>query len=512
MVDSRIFHGKDELIAQAHKQEEAYRRAKKQLVTQSFWEFCVEVMGWPDMQEGLHDELAHFLQNPHHNRKLILLPRGHLKSTIATVSYSLWRIAKDPKVRILIANATYEMACTFLSQIKKQLQYNTLFIELFGNLADKPERWSENSVMLRRPDTYETKENTLTAFGIGGNLVSQHYDIIIMDDVVNRDNIHTSERIEDVHMFYKDALDLLDNPSKSEVIIIGTRWHEADLYGTLLDEYNPEHHDYAFLTRTAVEGDYAIEKRRDGKFTIAGGDLIFPKKFQRADLDKLINGKGVSEFSSQYLNDPVPAETAIFRHEFKYYEPEDLKGVEFNTFITVDPAFYDPKSRTVDTDYSGIIVNDVNAHNDWFIKEVIRQRYTPNELIELLFLLDSQYKPKTIGLESTSWQKILGYVARQMMREKNHFLPITELKHAGPNAKSKAERIQSLEPRYAVGSIWHNKNAQHIAHLEMELRRFPRAKHDDLADALASQQEIAVPPRRRTEREDSTKKFMLYPA
>lgn len=96
------------------------------------------------------------------------------------------------------------------------------------------------------------------------------------------------------------------------------------------------------------------------------------------------------------------------------------------------------------------------------------------------------------------------------MRERNQFIPITELKHFGTHAKSKTDRIQSLEPRYAVGSILHNRNVRHMPTLEMELRRFPRAKTDDVADALASIQEIAHPPRVRDKR--SSGHIPNYPA
>ena len=404
------------------------------------------------------------------------------------------------------------MAVTFLSQIKDHIRRNEKWIELFGKLGENTDKWAEAGFTIIRPESYQKKEPTVSAFGIGGNLVSQHYDLILMDDIVNRDNIHTEDRIFDVHTFYKDALDLLE--PTGDLIVIGTRWHEADLYGTILEADNPERHLWAFMQRTAVEGEYNIIKQTNGRYWIEGGDIIFPKKFTRESLSDLINSKGMSEFSAQYMNDPVPSTEAIFKHEFVYYEESDLSALDtdFSYFMTVDPAFYDPRSKTLEPDFTGIVVIAVDKQNNWYIRDLIRERFQPKELLNLIFELDKQWKPTTIGLEVTAWQKILVYMGRDMMRQKNQFLPITELKHAGKHARSKAERIQGLEPRYAVGSIRHKKSLRHIVTLETELRRFPRAKTDDLVDALASMLEIATQPRDRSKRGTDINKKLIYPA
>lgn len=504
---------KKNLIELARRAHSNYLEVKRRYVLHDFWEFSKEVVGWSDLDEHLHLDMCHFIQNNRGKKRLCLIPRGHLKSSVITVGYSLWCIARNPKVRILIANATYEMSITFLSQIKQHLERNKKFIELFGDITNKAEKWSENQITVKRPSGYEVKEPTITAFGIGGNLVSQHYDVIIGDDVVNRDNIHTPDRIEQVKTFYKDVQDLVDNPVLSEIIFIGTRWHEADLYGWILDKENPEHHEYAIYERTAVEGNYEFVKdEATGQFKIEGGDIIFPKKFTREGLERLLNGKGIGEFSAQYMNNPVPSETAKFKHEFKYYEVEDLRNIETNTFITVDPAFYDPRSKRVDLDWTVFLVNSVDGDNNWYIRDIIRKRMEPSEIISTMFHLDNMWHPKTFGLETTAYQKILGFMARDEMKSRNHFIPITELRHSGGNAKSKADRIQALEPRYAVGSIYHNKYVRNMTILEMELRRFPRSKTDDTMDALASQLEVAKPPKKFKERSEGQKKMFNYPA
>ena len=76
---------------------------------------------------SFHKDLCHFVTDNISKKKLILVPRGHLKSTLLTVGYSLYRIANNPAVRILIQNATYQTAADFVRAIKRHLAENEDF-------------------------------------------------------------------------------------------------------------------------------------------------------------------------------------------------------------------------------------------------------------------------------------------------------------------------------------------------------------------------------------------------
>jgi predicted phage terminase large subunit-like protein len=475
--------------------------------TKDLFEFNRKVLHVEGEKDGLplapfHKEMCDFVMNGR-NKELLLLPRGHLKSTLVTVGYSLLRIAQNPDVRILIANATYDMATSFVGQIKKHLQNNQTFRDYYGDMTSNADRWSENMISVKRRTPFSIhKEATVTAYGMGGNLVSQHYDVIICDDLVNRDYVNTKEQIEKTILFYKDSLDLLEPTGK--IIILGTRWADNDLYGWIMDKTNPEQawKDFDVMIKQAYTGE--LETGKDLQ-------LLFPQKFTQEVLKTLKQNKGPVEFSSQYMNDPLPQESAKFKTAwFKQILEDELKVRELNLFTMVDPAIGQRK----DSDKTAIVTIAVDQYNNWFVVNVIWDHMLPNQIIDSIFSNWDEYHPNKVGIELTAYQKSLQYALVDEMRRRNIFLPIVELKAE----KSKAERIEGLIPRYANGTIYHLSQCNFREAMEEQLMRYPIGKHDDIIDALAYGLQIARPtrnpvtPYRRhsADSEDRKKKRYLY--
>ena len=467
------------MIAKIAELELVKKELTARKLTQDLFTFNKEVL---KVEEGpnmvplapFHKEMCDFFMAPG-SKKLALLPRGHLKSTLVTVGYSLLRIAKNPDVRILISNATYDMAVSFLGQIKKHIQFNDTFKDYYGNLATNAEKWSENMITIPKFKPFTKKEATVTAYGLGGNLVSQHYDLIICDDLINRDFISTTEMKQKPILFFKDALDLLE--PTGQIFFLGTRWSDDDLYGWLMDKSNAEQvwKNFDVMVRKAYEGNLETGENLQ---------LLFPQKYTQEVLLTLKQNKGPVEFSAQYLNDPMPQESAKFKSEwFKQVLEDELKVRELNYFTMVDPAIGQKK----ESDKTAIVTIAVDQYNNWFFVNAIWDHLLPNQIIDNMFYNYEQYHPIKIGIELTAYQKSLQYALVDEMRRRNIFLPIVELKAE----RSKQERIEGLIPRYANGTLFHLTQANYRTDLEEQLMRYPVGKHDDLIDALAYGLQIA---------------------
>ena len=452
---------------------------------EDLYDFNKHVMNYPDISETPHRKLCKFVTNNPLKKKLILLPRDHLKSSMVTVGYSCQQVAKNPNIRILIVNATYNMAVSFLRQIKGTLKNGKEFRRFYGDLTAGAKRWREDAITVTRTGAFEKGEPTVTAYGMGGNLVSRHYDMIILDDIVNRDTIATKEQIDKTIIYYKDILDLLE--PEGQLIIIGTRWHYADLYSWIMENFKD---DFDILIGRAYYGEWG------------SGKLLFPNKFDWDRLAELKRQKGNYSFSCQYMNEPTDPKDAVFKREnFKYYDDDVIRGRVLNHFTTIDPAI----SLAKGADYSVILTVAVDLWNNWYVREIVRGKYTPEQLIEQVFLADEKWHPKRIAIETYAFQKVLQYTINDEMRRRNHFLPLEQLKHE--TDRSKEDRIRALQPRYQQGAIHHCQSLPNNDWLEDELTRFPKGKHDDIIDALAYMLQIAFPSKKK-EGQQRRKKYL----
>lgn len=438
---------------------------------------------------NFHKEMCKFIDDNKHRQKLLLVPRGHLKSTIVTIGKALQWICEDPSVRILIANATYAMACTFLNVIKRHLQANPTLIDYFGQLAIEPEKWSENMITLQQAHSSGgEKEATVLCYGVGGNLVSQHFDKIILDDVVNEDTVNTRDQIEKTIQFYRLCQPLLEK--NGEFIVIGTRWREDDLYGWIMDRENGVIQDFDVFHRRAIEGE--LWNNKEGKYE--KGTILWPEKYNLTDLSSVRRKMGPWDFSAQYQNDPVPPEDADFKKEwFRYYEPTDLRGVELNKYLLIDPAISLEKSA----DFTAMVTVGIDRYSNMYVLDIVRRRMLADDIIKEIFYQYERWHHNAIGLEEVAFQRTLRYSLQKEMETRKRFLNIIELK---PHARSKDQRIKGLQPLYANGKVLHNADLVFNIYLEDELIRFPKGKHDDLIDALSYCLDMIHPPPVRRDR------------
>ena len=446
---------------------------------------------------AFHRKLCDFVDANPTRQKLILVPRGHLKSTLVTIGKVLQWIAQDPSVRILIANATYSMSVSFLTVIKRHLQFNEDYMQVFGPIARNPEKWSENAITLASAKSIGgEKETTIFCYGVGGNLTSQHYDKIILDDIINEDTVNTRDQIEKTLQFYRLCQPLLEK--NGELIIIGTRYHEDDLYGHIMNKENGLIQDFEVLEKRAIWDELWDE----GKKEYVKGEILWPEKYSLADLSEKKRKMGPYDFSSQYLNYPVAPSTADFRREwFKYYDVTDLRGLEMNKYLLVDPAI----SQDKEADYTGMIVVGVDQSANIYVLDIVRERMLPSQIINEIFRLNERWHPMTTGIEEVGFQRTLRYTLQKEMQERKRYITITELK---PRARNKDQRIKGLQPQYANGKVLHNRDLVFNIYLEDELLRFPRGKHDDLCDALSYCLDLIHPPARR--KSDYRKHKYLY--
>lgn len=424
----------------------------------------------------VHGEWWDWYKNSSSRLKMILVPRGSLKSTFFTVGGTIQMIARDPDTRVLIANATLGNAQKFVSEVKINLQKNESFRELYGDFYNPNEKWTESEIEVKGRSR-GVREPTVTAVGVGGNLVSQHYSHIWWDDLVNEQNVYTRDQAVKVIDWWKKSLSLLDPDGTG--VIIGTRWSHFELYQYVLDELQDE---VDVFVRTAYNED---------------GSPYYPELLPQKKLNELRKLEGSYTFSAFYLNNPVDEDRVIIkRSEIHYWGGECPCGErhnrpkrgELSVFASCDPAF----AQTSQADYSGIAVVGVDNTNSWWVLETQHGKWRTNELIGRLFETYKRWTPDAMSLEAMGPAVGILQPMQAEMDKRNQYLPIRELK--AKSISNKTARFRSiLQPRFQQSKVFVNSKQVELID---ELTRYPQSKYDDLLDALADISEIAFPPDR----------------
>ena len=180
-----------------------------------------------------------------------------------------------------------------------------------------------------------------------------------------------------------------------------------------------------------------------------------------------------------------PGSQKFRRDMFRYFE-NTLRTDGMSIYTTVDLAI----SKKPGADYSAIVTVGVSGDGHWFVLDVEYGRYDPTQTMDAIFSAVQKWRPLCVGIEAVAYQSALQHFLEKEMPKRGCFFRIQPLKAE----KKKELRIDALQPRFTVSSVWFRRDAPWLEKLESELLAYPHGAHDDVIDALAYMEQIALPP------------------
>ena len=126
----------------------------------------------------------------------------------------------------------------------------------------------------------------------------------------------------------------------------------------------------------------------------------------------------------------------------------------------------------------------MDSNGQLHIKNCIRERLSGDEIVATLISLQKIYNPLAVGIEDTQISKALGPYLNRTMQETGVYMNLLQLK---PHRQDKLQRARSIQARMRSGMVKFDKEADWWPQFEDECMSFPRAKHDDVVDALSYQ-------------------------
>lgn len=406
----------------------------------------------------------------------VAAPRGHAKSTLTSFIYVLWSLLFQKKKNVVIISASEDMAKRFLRRIREELQYNKRILWLFGNMMT--DKWSETELRLANGTVVHAKGRGAQLRGlIDGN---RRPDLIICDDLEDEELVRSELRRLDLESWFNGTVMPTLEPKIGQLIIIGTILHEDSLLNRVVSgKLYPE-----FAT-----GRYAAIN--------PNGKPLWPDRFSLADLNKIKKSMmarhQLPQFYMEYMNDPMPIETAVFRSEyFQYFE--DLPRVtDVTKDFIIKELYIDLGGGSVKktADFTAMVVLAIDQRNNIFIQDYINERFgtDTHRIIQAIFQLYEKHKVSRVVIEKTMATNMLDASLKQAMLDEKRYLNIEYVSpprgsgdRRGNMSDGKYQRIAAMEAAFKLGII---KMRRWMVELQEQLLAFPRATHDDLADALS---------------------------
>ena len=442
-------------------------------------EFLIFVKNmWPEFIAGRHHKIiADKLQrvaSGELKRLIINMAPRHTKSEFASFLFPAWMMGKNPKMKIIQATHTTELAVNFGRKMKIiQATHTTELAVNFGrktkNLIDSddykdifPEvRLAADSKASGRWDT--ASGGMYYAVGVGSNLAGRGGDLVIIDDPHSEQTAMSANGFDDAWEWYTGGPRQRLQPGGS-IVLVQTRWSEKDMTGQLLRAMakDPLADQWEVVELPAIFED---------------DTPCWPEFWSLDDLTAVRASIPPSKWNAQYQQNPTGEENAIIRREWwKRWDKSNVPNLEF-VIQSYDTAF----SKRETSDYSAITTWGVFHPEEeggppaLILLDSKKGRWDFPELKEIALDQYKYWDPDTVIVEA----KASGLPLTHELR--NVGIPVVNFTPSKGN--DKVTRVHSVSPLFEAGMVWAPDEAFADELIE-EVAAFPNGEYDDLVDSM----------------------------
>ena len=407
-----------------------------------------------------HDEIISDLERPAGMpafAQLIIVraaPREHAKSTLCTLALPLHRACNGVARFIVILSDTDTQARFFLWAIREELETNERLREDYGDLVGR--KWTETEIIL-------ANNVKILARGAGASMRGLRHgphrpDLIVADDLENDENIESPLQREKMTRWFDRTLLNCLAPGGS-VLVVGTVLHYDSLLSRLLKRGEDPGGGFKARKYAALKPD---------------GSPLWPERWPLKRLEAKKRQIGLAAFEQEFQNEPLDSEARIFREEtFAYYETEQIAPLKLTTYGFIDLAISEKQTA----DYTALVTISVDELGKIYVLDYTRRRMPIRAQVQACFHAYDRWEHSALGVEVVAYQRAFKQLLDDESAKSYRWIPTVEVT---PDV-DKVRRISTLAPLIERGDILFRREQTELID---ELRYFPKAPHDDLADAL----------------------------
>jgi len=378
------------------------------LRTKNLTYFITSVM--PDFQLSWHHlewgDLVH-----RHNKLCIEAARDHGKSFYFSNAYAAWQLYRyaKPKNTIFSARPTksnsnrgylfsfsLQQSVDLMEILKGTIESNNILKDRLFPDTRTSGAWASTNIVCKNGAR-------LTCKGFGSSVRGAHPYWIVVDDGLKDNVIYSSlQRQKSIDYFHSVIMNML--VPGGQIIVVGTPFHAADLYGDLKSKS-------CFNTKNK-KGWFVIEYPA----IFPDGRILWPQRWSFNDLMDKKTTQGNIIFSRENLCRPITNEASIFplkvlersllrMENYVLVRNRDDFPMKF-TKVVVGCDF--AISANVGSDYTVFSVWGVDDSNGerWLIGFYRDRGKTFHEQMQMLKGINVRFRPDTMVMEQNTFQQI----------------------------------------------------------------------------------------------------------
>ena len=412
---------------------------------------------WPDFIEGYHHKIIaekfNKLRTGEIKRLIVNMPPRHTKSEFASFLLPAWMIGGTPKLKIIQATHTAELAVRF-GRKAKHLMDSDEYKEVFDT------RLMEDSKAAGRWETEQGGE--YFAVGVEGAVTGRGADLLIIDDPHSEQDAMSRKALDRAYEWYTAGPRQRLQPG-GRIVLVMTRWNKADLTGMLqAAQKEPKADQWEVVEFPAI---------------LPSGKPVWPEYWDIEQLESVKASVALPKWNAQYMQNPTSEEGALIKREWWKKWPED-KGIPSCDYViqSYDTAFMKKESA----DFSaittwGVFRESEDAPQQLILLDAVKDRFEFPDLRREALKLYKYWEPEIVLIDAKASGLPLTYELRNMGIPVISFTP--------SRGNDKHSRVNSVSPLFESGQIWAPAHLQFAQEVIEECAAFPYGDHDDLVDS-----------------------------
>jgi predicted phage terminase large subunit-like protein len=448
----------------------------KMLCEKNLAEFLKQM--WPSIDphpyvHGWHiDAICEHMQavvNGDIQRILINIPPRHMKSIGIAVGLPAWAWIHKPTLQFLYSS--YASSLSIRDGIKCR------------RVIDSPlyqARWGEKYSLTSDQNTKIRFDNNKGGYrlstSVDGMTTGEGGDIVVIDDANNVKEAESDTMRNSTNQWFDEVMQTrLNNPQTGAIVVIQQRTHAKDLSGHILDKYGK---DYYHLLLPA-EYEKGVKCRGFGGWTDprkAEGDLLWPERFRKQEIDKLKIALGVYAAAGQLQQRPSPRSGGMIPlNQFRRYKTPPAKEAILRLSLVFDTA-------SKENELNDFSVCETWAETSWgyYLLNIWRKKVAFPELLRTAKSLCELECPHEVVIED----KASGIALIQCLRDPREGIKIPVIA-VDPGAFSKVVRMENEATAIEAGLVYIPEVASWLPAFEDECTQFPMGEHDDQIDPMS---------------------------